>query len=247
MKNALGILLVIALVIIFLQNLCRKPIPSKSESTEKEIQLQQRIKDTAKFYQELLKSESSERAEAAAHSMQQRDQLEETNEKLNTMQAINNRLVAKIEGAKLERPDSTWVKVSPHYVSGCDSLTGRVVDLNNMIDQQQESGLKLAQLMSYEIAIRDSSLKAQKEFNRKFSNQLDDCMTQLHAKVNQKQRNQVYAGIGLLGNQINPIGGGQINVSYLTRGGQIYEITGATVGNVWYGGVGMKLLITFKK
>lgn len=246
MKTGLGILLAIALIIIFLQNVCRKPVVDSTTRAQYEA-LEARVRDTANYYQELLTADSMAIVNATMMSMQQQDILEEKNEKVNTLQAINNRLVAKIEGAKLEKPDSTWVNVSPHYISGCDSLKDHVGELNNMIDQQQEAGLKLAQLMSYEIAIRDSSLKAQKEFNRKFSNQLDDCMTQLHAKVNQKQRNQVYAGIGLLGNQINPIGGGQINVSYLTRGGQIYEITGATVGNVWYGGVGMKLLITFKR
>lgn len=246
MKNALGVLLVIAIVIIFLQNLCRKPAPIDAVSKAAYDSLEARVSDTTKYYQELLRADSIAITNATAMSMQQQDRLKESNEKLDASQITIHRLVAKIEGAKLEKPDSSWIKVSPHYVSGCDSLTGRVAELNSMIDQQQEQGLKLAQLMSYEIAIRDSSLNAQKEFTRKFYNQLEDCMTQLHVKVNQKKRNQVYAGIGLFGNMINPLAGGQVNVSLRTRGNQIYELTGATVGNMWYAGVGTKILIRFK-
>lgn len=246
MKNALGILLAIAIIIIFLQNICKKPVTDSVSKAEYHA-LETRIKDTAKYYEERLKADSTAIADATAHSMQQRDLLEISNDKLNTSQITIHRLAAKIEGAKLELPDSTWVQVSPHFVEGCDSLKDKALAQQEKIDQQQEDGQKLTELMMYEIAIRDSTITAQKEFNRKFLSQLDDCMGQLQKKVNEKQRNKVYAGIGLLGNKINPLAGGQINFSYLTRGGQIYEITGATVGNTWYGGVGTKMLISFRK
>lgn len=247
MKTGLGILLVIALVIIFLQNLCRKPAPADAITKAAYDSLQARIKDTARYYQERLKGDSIAIADATAHTMQQRDRFDESQEKLNASQVIIHRLVAKIEGAKVEPKDSTFIPVSPHYIAGCDSLKDQARAQQEKIDQQQEDGLKLTELMTYEIAIRDSSLNAQKEFTRKFYNQLEDCMKQLHTKVNQKQRNQVYAGIGLFGNMINPLAGGQVNVSLKTRNNMIYEVTGATVGNVWYGGVGTKLLISFRK
>lgn len=247
MKNALGILLVIAIVIIFVQNLCRKPVIKDSAAAEQEAQLKQRYKDTAAAYREQLKSEDEQRNSDSIARNDLQSKLVKSDNALNASQIIIHRLAAKIEGAKLEPRDSTFMPVSPHYIAGCDSLKDRALAQQEKIDQQQEDGQKLTELMMYEIAWRDSSLNSQREFNRKFSNQLEDCMAQLHAKVNQKQRNQVYAGIGLFGNKINPLAGGQVNVSLRTRNSQIYEITGATVGNTWYGGVGTKILISFRR
>lgn len=195
----------------------------------------------------MLKERDTKSDSAAAAHKELQAKKDQSDKALNASQAIIHRLIAKVEGAKLEPRDSTFIAVSPHYISGCDSLKDQARAQQEKIDQQQEDGQKLTELMMFEISWRDSSIDKQKEFNRKFSNQLDECMTQLHAKVNQKQRNQVYAGIGLFGNKINPLAGGQVNVSLKTKRNQIYELTGATVGNTWYGGVGTKFLISFRK
>jgi hypothetical protein len=247
MKNALGILLVIAIVIIFVQNLCRKPLPPNPASKAAYEDLKKRFDDTTHYLAQALKEERERRESDSIARKDLQERFDKKDNALNASQVVIHRLAAKIEGAKLEKPDSTWVKVSPHYVDGCDSLKDRALAQQETIDQQQEDGAKFTEHMMGEIAWRDSAIEAKNAFNRKFSNQLEDCMTQLHAKVNAKQRNQVYAGIGIFGNKINPLAGGQVNVSLRTRNSQIYEITGATVGNTWYAGVGTKMLITFKR
>lgn len=247
MKNAGWFLFVIALCALILVQLCNKAVKNDSSINEKELQLQKRIADTAKYYQAKLDADSVQRDSAAAAHKDLQQRFDQKDHALNASQATIHRLAAKIEGAKLELPDSTWVQVSPHYITGCDSLKDQALAQQEKIDQQQEDGQKLTEVMMYEIAIRDSTITAQKEFNRKFISQMEDCMGQLKAKVNEKQRNQVYAGIGLFGNKINPLAGGQVNISLRTRNSQIYEVTGATVGNTWYGGIGTKILISFKR
>lgn len=113
--------------------------------------------------------------------------------------------------------------------------------------QYRQENDKAHKLLLYETHIRDSALNNCRQFNLKFQSQIDSCKSQLKEKVSKKQPVQLYAGIGMFGNRINPIGGGQVNVSLRARNSMIYEVTGAVIGNMWYGGVGTKILITFKK
>jgi hypothetical protein len=250
MKTILGVLLIAALIFIFLQNLCRKPLPPNPASRAAYEELKKRFDDTTLYLAQALKEERERRERDSVTRLQLQTQFNQSQNKLNASQAAIHRLAAKVEGAKLEMSDTAFyrvIPVSPDYVSACDSLKDMALAQQETIDQQQDDGVKLTEHMMGEIAWRDSAIEAKNEFNRKFSNQLEDCMTQLQAKVNQKQRNQVYAGIGIFGNKINPLAGGQVNVSLKTRGNQIYELTGATVGNTWYAGIGTKFLITFKR
>lgn len=246
MKTALGILLVIALVIIFLQNVC-KPAVKDAVSKTAYAALEKKVKDTAKYYQDIVRQDSAKINDAHMATAEKTEQVEIYQQSLNVAQATINRLKAKVEGAKLEPEDHTWVKVSPHYVQGCDSITRQVGVLNDKVDDFEEQSAELNKLLHYEISIRDSALNNEREFNSKFQSQLNNCMLQLQGKVDKKQPLQLYAGIGMLGNKINPIGGGQVNVSLRARNSQIYEVSGMVVGNTWYGGIGTKILITFKR
>ena len=231
---------------IVLLMLCNKADNGDNVSKAKYDALATRVKDTANYYRQLLDAEAGRRDSAVQARTQLQQQLVQSNQKVTASQATINRLVAKIEKANNQSADDTWVKVSPDYKEGCDSLVVKVKQQESELAQRDTTVAQLNDLMLFEIAYRDSTINAQKEFNRKFISQLDDCMMQLQGKVNQKQRNQVYAGIGVFGNQINPLAGGQVNVSLRTRGNKIYEVTGAAVGNTWYGGVGAKFLLTFK-
>jgi peptidoglycan hydrolase CwlO-like protein len=166
---------------------------------------------------------------------------------LTDAQTTINRLAAKVKGAKAEPKDNTWVEVSPNYVKGCDSLADQVTGLNTRISEYEQESAELVKLMSYEVSLRDSVLNNEREFNAKFRAQLDNCMMQLKGKVDAKQRAQLYAGMGLIGNKVNPLGGAQVNLGLRARNSQMYEVTGMVVGNTWYAGVGTKFLISFKR
>lgn len=203
--------------------------------------------DTIAMYRQMRIKDSIAVNEAGQATADQQERTDLYQRSLTQAQATINRLKAKVDGAKLEPRDETFVSVSPHYVEGCDSLSKQVTVLNNTIDEYEEQSAELVKLMSYEVSLRDSMLNNEREFNSKFQSQLNNCMTQLSAKSTAKQPTQLYFGIGMLGNKINPIGGGQVNVSLRARNSQIFEVTGAMVGNTWYGGVGTKFLLSFRK
>jgi hypothetical protein len=201
--------------------------------------------DTAKYYKDIIKADSEAINNAHMASAEQRDKAEIYRRSLVESQNTVQRLSDKIQAAKKEKQDNTWVAVSPNYVEGCDSLRIVAIDQNAKIEQYEESKAKQEELMNYEIGIRDIALHNRDAFNRALRNQLDSCQLKVKGAASQN-RTQVYAGVGMLGNQINPIAGGQVNVSLKTKGNKIYEVTGAAVGNTWYVGLGTKFLISFR-
>jgi hypothetical protein len=247
MKNSGWILFGIAVCFIILLMLCNKADKEDTVTKAEYEALQAQVKDTVKYYQAYLEAEQHRRDSAIQARTDLQQQLAQSTEKEKASRAIALRLAAQVQAAKSQQPDNTFVRVSPAYVQGCDSLANHIADLGKMVDQQNDDGAKLNELMLYEISIRDSAINAQKDFNQKFMGQLDNCLEQLQTAVKQQPRNQVYAGIGVFGNQINPLAGGQVNISLKTKSNKIFEVTGATVGNTWYGGVGAKFLLSFRR
>lgn len=246
MKTGLGILLVIAICYIFFLQLC-KPRVKDAASEEAYKAMIKAKEDTLALYRQVRAKDSAAINEAQQESAKQFEISEVYRQSMNEKQGTIYKLVAKIEGAKLEKKDSTWVTVSPYYVEGCDTLIKEVGLLNDRVDDFEEQSAKLNKLMLYEISIRDSALNNERNFNASFQRQLDECHLKLDTALKKKQPVQIYAGIGMLGNKINPLAGGQVNVSLRARNSQIFEVTGAMVGNNWYGGVGTKILISFRK
>lgn len=246
MKTALGILLAIALVIIFLQNLCKPPVKDATDDPAVKALIKAK-EDTLALYRQVRAKDSAAINEAQQETAKQFEISEVYREKMSEGQRTIYKLVAKIEGARLEKKDSTWVAVSPYYVEGCDSLIVHTKELNNRIDDFEAQSAELNKLLHYEISIRDSALNNERNFNASFQRQLDECHLKLDTALKKKQPVQLYAGIGMLGNKINPLAGGQVNVSLRARNSMIYEVTGAMVGNTWYGGVGTKILIRLRK
>lgn len=239
------ILFLIALVVIMGLLLCT-PKRTDSASKEKYAALEQKVKDTARYYEEILKADSAAINYAEQATADQREKLDTYQRALTGAQVTINRLTAQVRAAKQEPKDNNWVEVSPNYVKGCDSLTDQVAGLNTRISEYEEQSAEMVKLLGYEVSIRDSVLNNERAFNAKFRSQLDNCMLQLKGKVEAKQRVQIYAGMGVLGNKINPIGGAQVNLGLRARNSQMYEVTGLMVGHTWYAGVGTKFLITFK-
>lgn len=240
------ILFVIALAVIVCMQLC-KPRRTDTVAKAQYDALAQKVKDTAKYYEGVLKADSAAINTAEQASADSREQAEVYRKEVVAQQATNDRLIAKIKAAKNEKPDDSFVKVSPRYVEGCDSLAEQNTALRSANQQFEDQNAETVKLMMYEISQRDSMYNQQVEFNNKFRSQLDNCMLQLKGKVDAKQRIQLYAGMGVLGNKINPIGGAQVNLGLRARNQQMYEVTGAMVGNTWYAGVGTKFLISFKR
>lgn len=203
--------------------------------------------DTVKYYKDIIKADSANINNAHMASAEQRDKAELYRRSLAESQNTVQRLSNKIDAAKKEKQDDSWVAVSPRYVEGCDSLQWAAISQNIKISQAELNNKKTVELMDYEISLRDTALQHRDQFNASMIKQLDACHAKLDSAISSKQRTQVYAGAGMLGNKINPLAGGQVNVSLKTKGDKIYEVTGAAVGNMWYVGVGTKFLISFRR
>lgn len=240
------LLFVIALAVIVVMQICK---PRRIDSIE-DPKVKALIKakdDTLAAYRATREKDSIAINTAQQATADSREQAEVYRKEAIAQQATNDRLVAKINAAKIETPDETFVKVSPRYVEGCDSLAQQNTVLRNANEQYEDQNAETVKLMMYEIATRDSVLNNEREFNAKFRSQLDNCMLQLKGKVTAKQPIQLYAGMGVLGNKINPLGGAQVNLGLRARNQQMYEVTGVMVGNTWYAGVGTKFLIILRR
>lgn len=203
--------------------------------------------DSIKYYEEILKADSAAIEMAVAHAEQSAERARESEGKVTESQGEIKRLNAKINAGRKEKPDSSFIAVSPRYVDGCDSLQLASEHQDIQINKYKKDIAGLVSSKQNEITVRDKKIKDQKDFNAAMIKQLDTCQLKLDTAIKKQQRTQVYAGIGMLGNQINPLAGGQVNVSLKTKGNKIYEVTGAAVGGMWYVGFGTKFLISFRK
>lgn len=203
--------------------------------------------DSIRYYKVIIKADSVNINDAHMASAEHHDKAALYQRSLAESQNLVRRLSDKIEAAKKEKKNDTWVAVSPRYVEGCDSL--RLANINQAvkINEAQQENAKVVELMDYEIALRGTAIQHFDAFNAAMIKQLDTCQLKLDTAIKKQQRNQVYAGVGMFGNQITPIAGGQVNVSLKTKGDKIYEVTGAAVGKTWYVGLGTKFLISFRR
>lgn len=203
--------------------------------------------DTIKYHKEIIKADDAAIVTATAHAVESAERAIASEAKVTEGQGVIARLNAKLNAARKEKPDSSFIEVSPNYINGCDSLQ-LVTEYNNLqLNWYKRDNAALVVAKQYEINKRDTALRHRDQFNAAMTKQLTDCHAKLDSAINNQQRTQVYAGVGMLGNQINPIAGGQVNVSLKTKGNKIYEVTGAAVGGTWYVGLGTKFLISFRK
>src|SRR5581483_2324735 len=159
--------------------------------------------------------------------------------------ATVNMLLAKLDSAANEKPDSTWVQVSPRYKDACDSLRHANLTLNYSIMQYEQDAQAQASALAYETHIRDSIINQERAFNAQFQRQLDYSITAgKQVEKAAKQKIQVYGGFAGWFSQGSPFAGGEINLSVLTPRDQIYELKGAYL-NGWWVGVGTKLKFHF--
>lgn len=234
------------LVVLYFQ-LCQNKKNTEAITKDDYNAMVKAKEDSIKYYKGIIKADSVNINDAHMASAEHRDKAELYQRSLAESQNLVRRLSDKIEAAKKEKKDDTWVAVSPRYVEGCDSLRLANIDQAAKINEAQEENAKVVTLMDYEISLRDTALQHRDAFNATMIKQLDACQLKLDTAIEKQQRTQVYAGVGMFGNQINPIAGGQVNVSLKTKGNKIYEVTGAAVGGTWYVGIGTKFLISFRR
>lgn len=222
------------LVILYMQMCPSKPagVPIRYYDS-----LARKSADTIKYYEQLQKASDAALELAVAHAEQSAHVAKESEDKLTESQAVNVRLRAKIDAGRKEKQDSSFVAVSPRYVDGCDSLQLASEYQDLLINKYKSDNANLAKAKQEEIAARDKKLTDQHNFNLSLRNQLNGCLIKLkEAEEPDKKKNQWFGEIGLLGNQITPVGGGEACITLINKRGVMYGIKGQLVGGrVWYG------------
>lgn len=162
-------------------------------------------------------------------------------------QGTINRLAIKLKQAKEQSFDSSFIYVSPDYLSTCDSLGIVAGNQDKLLAEAKADLTSLIDLMNYEIALRDSAIK---DDSADIAELRADFNAQTHffnlAVKKSKPRTKVYAGVSALGNNINPFGGGEVSGMLVTKKDQAFELAAGFFGKEWYGRVGVKIKISFR-
>lgn len=193
--------------------------------------------DTVKHYEEIIKADDAAIVTATAHAVQSAERAIESEAKVTEGQTIIARLNAKLNAARSQKPDSSFVTVSPEYVIGCDSLQLQSEYQDIQINRMKKDNAVLVVAKEQEIATRDNKLIDQQNFNTALQNQLDSCQDKVKEKESSvKAKNQWFGVVGLTGNQTNLLGGGEAGIILINKKGVLYGVKGEIVGGrLWYG------------
>lgn len=236
------------LVLILAAIVCWQHIVNKNDRIEQDSEYKAQSKilnETRADYANYRSRSDSALNNATATAIQAGETAVQSRSELNRKQARINELLAILDVAEKETPDSTWVQVSPNYKWSCDSLRRANLSLNTLVMQYEQDNQAHVDAMNYEIQIRDSAIKQERSFTEQFRMQLAYCISALGDKEKKKNKTQLYAGMAAWGNSITPLGGAEINLGLKTKGDQFYEIKGAYIGK-WWVGIGTKFLIHTK-
>jgi hypothetical protein len=192
--------------------------------------------DTVKYFTEIIKADAEAINHATAHAEQSAQVARESEDKLTESQEIIARQNAKIEAGKKEKPNERFIPMSPDYIDGCDSLKLMTEHQDIVINRHKRDNAALAKAKDQEIATRDNKLIDQQNFNISLQKQLDTCQLKIKDKESVKIKNQWYAEIGLMGNKVNPVGGGEAGITLINKRGVMYGLKAqVSAGQVWYG------------
>lgn len=236
-KNASHILWAAVVVFIFLLFKCQSD--KKSERLKQiEIESAQRDKkhkaDSVTFLAKEQRLQDSIHR-AGINSDLQVKVIVETEKKLQASQHNINRLTAIIRGTS--RPvDSSFVLVSPEYKEACDSLPAEIDKQNVVIADLQKNNEDLVDLMNYEIILRDSLIEAGNTYRDSLRIDYNKQKGLLNEALKVgKPSGRLLGGVGLIGNELNPLSGTKINIAYQSKGGKQYQLGGILLrGQVYY-------------
>lgn len=161
-------------------------------------------------------------------------------------QGTINRLTIKLQQAKEQPFDSSFIYVSPDYITACDSLGVVAGNQDKLLAEAKDDMTSLIDLMNYEINIRDSAIARD---TAAYNELRADFNAQTHffnlAIKKAKPRTKVYAGVSALGNNVNPFGGGEVSGMLVNKKDQAFELGAGFMGANWYARAGVKFKIKF--
>lgn len=165
--------------------------------------------------------------------------------KLNVSEATINRLAAAIRTAKLLPIDTSFVTVSPEYVTYCDSLANESEFLTADLIKYKNLNTGIIISKDRELSIKDSMIMTEKLAVEKCRKNYSDLQF-IYGLLN-KSANQVYIGAELLGNQYTIFQNVGVALSLKTKSNKLWQVSGGLQnGGRWYGRINGNILISFK-
>lgn len=236
---------VVALIMFFLSR-CHRD--EKSTLRDEMSSVKQQLERDSLFYV----------AESLAWEGRLLEQEGKTNEAIKASDVANakllysertiNRLSAAIKSAKLLPFDSSFVTVSPDYVTYCDSLAEEsedlVIDLNNL----KKLNTHIIEGKTGELAIKDSIIKVEKNLSKQYRSRYADLEVLCSKAMGiNKLKNQVYIGAEVLGTQNTILQNVGAVISLKTKRNKLWQISSGIQSNgLVYGRINGNILISFK-
>src|SRR5690349_11413128 len=116
MKQAPWIICCLLFVVILLQQMCKGKHDGDVVPKSDYDAMEKRVVDTAKCFNEIIKADDAAIRLAVSHAEQSADRAKESEDKVTESQGVIARLNAKLDAAEKEKPDNTFIPVSPRYI-----------------------------------------------------------------------------------------------------------------------------------
>lgn len=161
----------------------------------------------------------------------------ETDKKVAIQQKEIDRLVAIVRNSNNNSNNSiNSVSVTPEYKRACDSLPTEIDKLNAALVEKDSAINEWSSILAYEVQIRDEEIYWQGNYIDTLREDFNRQTALLRSSLQQgKPRGRLLGGVGLIGNEVNPLSGTKINLAYQSKGGKQYQ-GGAMIfkGGVYY-------------
>lgn len=235
-RNWLIFGLILFIIILFFWKPCNKPGENVAQLKSENQQLKKEILRLDDTLLSIAKDHLSDinRWQGMKDLYEVEKKEADNNQKL--QQRTIDRLAATIRNNTGKPVDSSFVLVSPDFKEACDSLPGEIYKLNQTIAEKDTAINEWTEILSYEVQQRDSTIEAlsgQIDKGRELFNKQNKIVED--ALKAARPRGRLLGGVGLIGNETNPLGGTKINLAYQSKGGKQYQVGGILMrGGVWY-------------
>lgn len=237
---------IITLIIIFLSK-CHRD--EKNTIKEKAVALIDEAKRTDSAHKIQIIMLDSLLIALGHHTNQVNLEMQQANEKLKISEKTVQRLTTALKASKLLPVDTSFVTVSPDFVTFCDSLASESEKLTIDLSKYKNLNTALITGKVAELAIKDTIISKERHFGQECRKQFADLQTVYNKVVNDcKARNQVYVGAEILGTQNTIFQNVGAVISLKTKTNKLWQISsGLQYNGGLYARVNGNILISFKR
>lgn len=223
-------LLVIGVILLFFARSCEvKKSNERYAALQTEAKrLQEKVKQDSINHAADHLRDSLQMMEARKETLAAQADVKAVDKKLTAAQARASQLAAIISNSS--NNSNSWVDTT------CKELAAQIPVLNERINQYRKESDEAQELMNYEVILRDSVIERERDYSAGLKAAFNAQATTLkNALEVAKPRGRLLGGVGVIGNELNPLSGTKINLAYQSKGGKQYQ-AGAMIirGGVFY-------------